>query len=116
MGTMAPKAGLIEHTENLVVIAIMPDIEHIRGMMRTSCLSYFLQRFWECEGGSQWPPLWCERGRCLGRVVPHLALQEGCSKPRDHGRWPHSLEGISCSDPVLINRQDLYKNSTKAGN
>lgn len=53
MGTVAPKVGLIEHTENHVVMAIIPDVEQIQGMMmKTSCLSYFFQGFQEGEGES----------------------------------------------------------------
>lgn len=52
MGTVVSEVGLIEHTENHVVMAIIPDVEQIQGMIETSCLSYFFQGFWEGDGKS----------------------------------------------------------------
>jgi len=42
----------MEHTENHVVMAIVPDVEQIQGMTTTSRLSCFFQGFWEGEGES----------------------------------------------------------------
>lgn len=52
VGTVTPNVGLIEHTENHVVMAIIPAVEQIQGMMQTSRLSYFFQWFQEGEGES----------------------------------------------------------------
>lgn len=45
MGTVVPKVGLIEQTENHSVTAIIPDAETIQGMMETSSLAHSVQGF-----------------------------------------------------------------------
>lgn len=52
VGTVAPKAGLIEHMENHVVVAITPRVEQIQGTTKPSRLSSFFQGFGEGEGES----------------------------------------------------------------
>lgn len=47
---------------------------------------------------------------------PCVRLHGGCSARGDQGRWPCVGGVISSSDPDLIYRRDLYKNSMKAGN
>lgn len=45
MGTVVPKVGLIEQTENHSVTAIIPDTQTIQGMIKTSSLVDFIQGF-----------------------------------------------------------------------
>lgn len=115
MGTMAPKAGLIEHTENLVVMAIMPDIEQIQGMMRTSSCLISCRDFGNVKVKASGLLYGVRGADAWGGSSPTSGFMRD-APPREQECWPLSLGGISCSVWVLINRQDLYKNSTKAGN
>lgn len=80
MGTVVPKVGLIEQRENHSVTAIIPDVEMIQGMLKTSSLACFIQGFQGDEGrafslcsvpGEGCPSFWATRGpRGPGPAAP----------------------------------------------
>lgn len=101
-GTVVPKVGLIEQTENQCHSNYSwcwdnpgDDGNLLSGLFCSGVLRRWGREFLAFAG-------------CLGRVIPNFGPQE------DPGAL--ALQGIKCSDLPLIYWQDLYKNSMKSGN